>query len=381
MAVRWPAGIRSAGVSCGIKPGGELDLGIVSAERPVRWAGTFTQSGAAAAPVLWSRSLLGRPVQAVVVNSGNANACTGAAGAEAVARTADAAAAALGCSPEEVAVASTGPIGVTLPLTNVLGGLPIAARHLGDDTAAFADAILTTDTHPKVTRHAGAGFEVVGVAKGAAMLAPNMATMLAFVATDADVDGVTLQSALTRAVRDTFDRVDVDGCQSTNDSVFLLASGAGAAAGEDELLGPLTAVCAGLAEQMVRDAEGGTRLVRIAVDGASDEAAAETLARAVAHSVLWRAAVYGGDPNWGRVVAALGAADPKLEPERVTVALGDEVVFAAGEPCGSLTAAADALAAGEVVVACRVGDGPGRAEILTTDLSPEYVTLNAGGMS
>ncbi|MDQ3914412.1 MAG: bifunctional glutamate N-acetyltransferase/amino-acid acetyltransferase ArgJ [Actinomycetota bacterium] len=381
MAVRWPDGVRSAGVSCGIKAPEDLDLGVVALDRPGAWAATFTQSGAAAAPVVWSRSLLGGDLRAIVVNSGNANACTGAAGAAAVEATARAAAAELSCSPREVAVASTGPIGVPLPLPKVLRGLPSAAQHLGDDTDEFARAILTTDTHPKVARRRGRGFKVTGVAKGAAMLAPNMATMLAFVATDAAVDVVTLQSALGRAVRETFDRVDVDGCQSTNDSVFLLASGTAADAAEDDLLEPLTAVCSDLAEQMVRDAEGGSRLARIRVTGAEDEAACEVLARSVARSALWRAALHGGDPNWGRVVAALGASDPKLELERVTVAIGDATVFHAGEPGGSLDAAADALRADEVVVSCRVGDTPYAAEVLTTDLSPEYVTLNAGGMS
>lgn len=381
MAVTWPAGFRSSGVSCGIKPGGEPDLGVLAADRPVPWTGTFTQSGAAAAPVLWSRTLIGGRLRAVVVNSGNANACTGAAGVEAVEASARAVAGHLSCGPHEVAVASTGPIGVPLPLAELLRGVPAATTCLEADATAFSQSILTTDTHPKVAHREGRGFEVVGVAKGAAMLAPNMATMLAFVATDAAVDGVALQSALGRAVRKTFDRVDVDGCQSTNDSVFLLASGAAAAPAEDELLEPLTEVCADLARQMVRDAEGGSKLVRIGVSGAEDEAAAEALARGVARSALWRAALHGGDPNWGRVVAALGASDPKLELERLSVALGSEVVFDGGEPRGSLTAAADALAADEVVVSCRVGDGPGAAAFLTTDLSPEYVTLNAGGMS
>jgi glutamate N-acetyltransferase/amino-acid N-acetyltransferase len=381
MAVTWPSGIRSSGVACGIKGAGDLDLGLLALDRPAAWAGTFTQSGAAAAPVLWSRSLLGGELRAVVVNSGNANACTGPAGAEAVAATAHAAAAELGCAPEEVAVASTGPIGVPLPLPKLLDGVPSAVERLDHDTAPFAQAILTTDTHPKVARREGAGFEVVGVAKGAAMLAPNMATMLAFVATDAAVDGVTLRSALARAVRTTFDRVDVDGCQSTNDSVFLLASGTAAAPANDELLDALTAVCADLAEQMVRDAEGGSKLVRVEVCGAEDETDAEGRARSVARSALWRAAVHGGDPNWGRVAAALGAGDAKLDLDDVTIAIGSEVVFASGAPAGSLAAAAEEMAADEVVVSCRVGHGPGSAEILTTDLSPEYVTLNAGGMS
>jgi glutamate N-acetyltransferase/amino-acid N-acetyltransferase len=175
--------------------------------------------------------------------------------------------------------------------------------------------------------------------------------------------------------------VDVDGCQSTNDSVILLSSGTAAPIGESALLAAVSEVCADLAEQMVRDAEGGSRLVRIRVTGTRDESAAAGLAHAVAQSALWRAAVHGGDPNWGRVVAALGAADPGMDLAGVTLSIGPEVVFEAGEPAGSLEAAARALAAAEVTVVCRVGHGTAEAEVLTTDLSPEYVKLNAGGMS
>ncbi|HEX2196564.1 MAG TPA: bifunctional glutamate N-acetyltransferase/amino-acid acetyltransferase ArgJ [Actinomycetota bacterium] len=381
MAVTWPAGVRSSGVAAGIKDAGQADLGIVALDEPGAWAGTFTRSGAAAAPVVWSRSLLGGPLQAVVVNSGNANACTGAAGRAAVEETVRATAAALGCAERSVAVASTGPIGIPLPVAKVLHGIPSAVQHLSSGVGDFARAILTTDTRPKVAARSRDGFEVVGVAKGAAMLAPNMATMLAFVATDARCDAGALQDLLTKAVRTTFDRVDVDGCQSTNDSVFLLSSGDAGPADPRELATAVAEVCADLAEQMVRDAEGGSRLVRVRVTGADDEATAERLARGVAASALWRAAVYGGDPNWGRVVAALGAADPRLDLSRVTLSIGPEEVFRGGEPAGSLAAAAAAMADGDVTVSCVVGDAPVAVEVLTSDLSPAYVTLNAGGMS
>ena len=381
MAVTWPAGVRSSGVAAGIKESGEADLGIVALDAPGAWAGTFTRSGAAAAPVVWSRGLLGGRLSAIVVNSGNANACTGAAGESAVVETVSAVAAELGCDARSVAVASTGPIGVPLPVAKVLHGVPSAAQHLSPDVAPFSRAILTTDTRPKVARRAGDGFEVVGVAKGAAMLAPNMATMLAFLATDAACEAATLQRVLTRAVTTTFDRIDVDGCQSTNDSVYLLSSEAAGPVDERTLGACVTGVCADLAEQMVRDAEGGSRLVRVRVSGAGDDATAETLARAVASSALWRAAVYGGDPNWGRVVAALGAADPGLDLANVTLSIGPVEVFRAGEPAGSLNAAAAAMTNGDVTVACRVGDTSVEVEVLTSDLSPEYVTLNAGGMS
>ena len=379
MSVTWPDGVEASGVVAGIKPAGP-DLGLIALSSPAPWAGTFTRSGAAAAPVAWSRNLLGRPLRAIVVNSGNANACTGAAGAAAVSETADAAAGALGCAPEEVAIASTGPIGVRLPVDKVTGALPEAVASLSNDVAPFAGAILTTDTRTKVSRRGGDGFEVVGVAKGAAMLAPNMATMLAFLATDAAAAPDDLQGVLNDAVRTTFDRISVDACQSTNDSVFLVSSGTGGPAG-GELRDRVRDVCADLAEQMVRDAEGGSRLVRVRVAGARDETHAVALARGVAESALWRAAVHGADPNWGRIVAALGAADPRLDLSGVAISIGAETVFHAGEPVGSLEEAAAAMSAGDVVVSCRVGDSPTEVELLTADLSPAYVELNAGGMS
>ena len=381
VTVTWPAGVGSSGVASGIKPSGEADLGVIALAAPAPWAGTFTRSGAAAAPVSWSRSLLGRPLRAIVVNSGNANACTGAAGENAVADTAAAAAIELGCSPEEIAVASTGPIGVRLPVDKILHGLTGALAHVSDDVTPFAEAILTTDTRSKVSRRSGDGFEVVGVAKGAAMLAPNMATMLAFLATDAAAAPDDLQRVLTSSVRTTFDRISVDACQSTNDSVFLVASGAAGDVPTPELQRCVAEVCGDLAEQMVRDAEGGSRLVRIRVAGARTEAHGEALARGVAASALWRAAVHGADPNWGRIVAALGALDPRLDLGDVAVSIGSETVFRAGEPVGSLANAAQAMSAGDVVVSCIVGGAATEVELLTTDLSPEYVKLNAGGMS
>jgi glutamate N-acetyltransferase/amino-acid N-acetyltransferase len=205
-----------------------------------------------------------------------------------------------------------------------------------------------------------------------------MATMLAFLVTDAALPPAELQAALQRAVARSFDRICIDACESTNDSVFLLSTGTvptdGAAFGDSLEIG-----CRELAEQMARDAEGGTKLVRITVEGAAGEAAAASLGRAVAASALWRAAVHGGDPNWGRVLAALGAADRDLNLSVVELAIGDECVFAGGAPAGSLDAAAKEMAGDEILVSCVVGDGPGTAEILSSDLSPEYVTLNAYG--
>ena len=381
MALTWPDGIRSSGLACGIKDSGASDLGLLVVDEPSAWAGTFTKNGAAAACVEWSRSLLGSPLRAVVVNSGNANACTGPEGAEAVRTTARAAAASLGCDEHEVGIASTGPIGVPLPVDRIVDAIGAAAGSLAPSPDALAEAIMTTDTTPKTATASVGGCSIVGVAKGAAMLAPNMATMLAFIATDAPLDALALQPALNHAVKQSFDRISVDACESTNDSVFLLSSGRGPAVDEQDFAGALAEVCRGLAEQMVRDAEGGSKLVRIRIAGAEDEDVAAALGKSVAASALWRAAVHGADPNWGRVLAALGAVDRKLSLDEVQVSIGDHLVFDGGRPSGDLTAAAAAMQGNEFTIACRVGEADVSVEILTTDLSPDYVVLNAGGMS
>ena len=375
--MRWPSGIRSAGVAGGIKPEG-LDIGVLVADRPVAWAGMFTRNAAAAAPVLWSRSRLGSKVRALVVNSGNANACTGTPGTDAVAATAHAAAASLGCEADEILIASTGPIGVQLPVAKLLGALPGAIASAGEEPTTFTEAILTTDTGPKTSEAAAGSATVVGVAKGAAMIAPNMATMLAFLATDARLDDDELNSHLRSAVGRSFDRISVDACESTNDSVFLMSTGE-VEVGSDAFASAVLAVCKDLAEQIVRDAEGATKVLRIQIEGAASEAAAVALGRAVAASDLWRAAVHGRDPNWGRVAAALGSVERGLDMGLLEISIGPELVFGRGEPCGSLDVAAKAMGEPELTISCVVGDGAGAAEILSADLSEDYVTLNAEG--
>jgi glutamate N-acetyltransferase/amino-acid N-acetyltransferase len=376
VAVIWPLGVSSAGVASGIKSGGDLDLGLLVADRRADWAGTFTRNAAAAACVYRNRQLLGHPARAVVVNSGNANACTGTAGEAAVEATAAAAARTLGCAPQEVLVASTGLIGVPLDVGRLIDALPAAIESLSGDPEPFATSILTTDTTTKMSRARAGDAEILGVAKGAAMLAPNMATMLAFLATDAAGDPASLQQGLRRAVEVTFNRICVDACESTNDSVICLATGRVPTEG-GALADALVAVCASLAEQIARDAEGAARLVRVGIEGAPDQNVAAALGRAVASSALWRAAAHGADPNWGRILAALGSADRSLQPSSVSVAIGPELVFAHGEPVGSRSSARRALEADDVTVTCTVGEGSGRAEILSSDLSPDYVTLNA----
>lgn len=297
----------------------------------------------------------------------------------AVEATALAAAAAIGCEADEILVASTGPIGVQLPVERIRSVLPELHEGLSDDADAFSRSILTTDTRPKTSSLQLDGCTVAGVGKGAAMLAPNMATMLAFIVTDAALDHALLQECLSRAVARSFDRISVDACESTNDSVFLVSSGRGSSPDVTTFQVALERICRDLAEQMVRDAEGGSRLVRIQISGATHEDAAVELGRAVASSALWRAALHGADPNWGRVLAALGSVDRDLDVSSTSVSIGDVCVFAHGTPVGSLAAAAQEMEAPEVCIRCAVGPSDTFAEVLTTDLSPDYVTLNAAG--
>lgn len=378
MAVKWPGGVRSAGLGCGIKATGAPDLGIIVTDLPAVWAGTFTRNAAAAACIGWCRDA-DEEMRALVANSGNANACTGPAGPATVHATAGATAEVLGCSPREVLVASTGPIGVVLDPTPIVSSLPTAVAGLSSDPEPFARAIQTTDTTTKIAGYSH-GCEVLGVAKGAAMCAPGMATMLAFIATDAVVGRSALSDIVSDAVDATFNRLSIDACESTNDSVFCMATGR-RSVDETVLAAGIASVCRELAYAIATDAEGATKLVRIYVTGARDDAHAALLGRSVAASALWRAALHGADPNWGRILAALGAADRTLQIDACRVAIGPEVVFDRGAPAGSLEAAAKAMSADEVSVHCLVGEGSGAAEILTSDLSPEYVTLNATGTS
>jgi glutamate N-acetyltransferase / amino-acid N-acetyltransferase len=379
--MRWPAGVLSAGVCCGIKSDGSSDLGLLVFDEPTEWIGTFTSNAAAAAPVLWSRGLTGHPVRGLVVNSGNANACTGSRGDAATRLTAQAAARSLECSAEEILVASTGPIGIPLPVEKVMSGIPKALGELSPEPEPFAKAILTTDRSIKMSASSAGNARVMGVGKGAAMLAPNMATMLGFIVTDAAASRAVLESCLQDAVERSFNRISVDACQSTNDSLILFSTASERDVDAERLATGIEDVCGDLAEQMVRDAEGGSRLVRIVVEGATSEARAVELGHSIAASVLWRAAAHGGDPNWGRIVAAMGSADTSLDLTRLTLRIGDEVLFDRGEPNGSLETAAKWMDSDEFTVTCGLGVGEESAVVLTSDLSEEYVSLNAEGTS
>ncbi|HJW60639.1 MAG TPA: bifunctional glutamate N-acetyltransferase/amino-acid acetyltransferase ArgJ [Actinomycetota bacterium] len=402
LGVTAAAGFGAAGVSCGLKQSAAPDLALVVGDPGTVAAGVFTTNQVVAAPVVWSRDRLAGSADArvVVLNSGNANACTGPAGPAAVLATVERAAAELGCRAEQVLVCSTGVIGVPLDVARVTDGVAKAAGALDRSGGpAAAEAIRTTDTVAKQagTRVAG-GATVGGMAKGAAMLAPDLlvagahATMLAVLTTDAVAEPAVLRAALAAGTATTFNRITVDGAQSTNDTVLLLASGAsGARPDPGDLAGAVRAVCHDLAGQMLADAEGGTKVVSVQVGGAAGEVEALAVARRVADSPLVKAAVYGGDPNWGRVLQAAGTAGVGFDPgmARLEVAGGPGaagieppagplervLLVSQGRPTGADASAA--MAAREVEVRLHLGGTGPWAEVRTSDLTPEYVRLNS----
>lgn len=377
MSVTAAGGFLAGGVACGIKAGGIPDLALVDARHPVPAAAVFTSNTAAAPPVhLSRRHVADGSARAVVLNSGCANAATGRAGMEAAERTASAVAARLGCRPSDVIVCSTGPIGDVVPVAQIEEGL-VRMELTADGGAEAATAILTTDSRPKQEQIETGGYRVGGMAKGAGMLRPDMSTMLAVVTTDAVVSAPALQEALSRAVNRSFNSLDIDGCESTNDTVVMLTSGASGIRPDEEQFGAaVEEVCRRLARQMAEDAEGATRVVTIDVTGATDEETALLFARAVADSALVRASFFGADPNWGRVVAALGTTRLPLDLSAVSVAYEGVVVAHDGIDAG---ADHDRLAEkldGDFTVSVSVGAGPGHCSLLTTDLTPDYVRFN-----
>jgi glutamate N-acetyltransferase/amino-acid N-acetyltransferase len=382
VSVTGPQGFRAAGVTAGIKANGRPDLALVVNDGPeFTAAGVFTRNKVKAAPVLWSQQVVSTgTLRAVVLNSGGANACTGPEGFQTAHATAEKAAELLGCGAIDIAICSTGLIGAQLPRETVLAGVDKAAGAL-ESTAeaglAAATAIMTTDTVPKEARHVDeAGWSVGGLTKGAGMIAPSMATMLSVVTTDAVVDAATLEESLRAAVRVSFDRLDVDGSMSTNDTVLALASGAsGVAPAPAALTAAFTAVCKDLAKQMQADAEGVTKRILVRVTGAASEDDAVTVARTVARDSLVKTALFGSDPNWGRVAAAAGYADADLDPEKLDVTINGALLCAGGVAAGDRTAAD--LSGEDILVEVSLGLGDGVAEILTTDLSHAYVEENS----
>ncbi len=379
MTVTSPLGFRAAGVAAGIKESGSPDVAVVVNDGPgTAAAGVFTSNRVKAAPVLWSQQVVaGGSVRAVVLNSGGANACTGPAGFQDTHRTAEHLAALLQTGAGEVAVCSTGLIGERLPLGRLLAGVTAATGQASAEGGlTAADAIRTTDTVPKTTRQRGNGYQIGGMAKGAAMLAPALATMLVILTTDADLAPADLDTALREAVRTTFDRLDTDGCMSTNDTVLLLASGAaGTTPDPAEFTSLLTVACADLATQMQGDAEGASKAITIEIVGAASEPDAVEAGRAIARCNLLKCAIHGEDPNWGRVLAAVGTTSATFEPDQLSVAINGVWVCKAGAP-GEDRSAVD-LGPRAVTITVDLSAGPYAATIKTTDLTAEYVHENS----
>ncbi|GER24201.1 arginine biosynthesis bifunctional protein ArgJ [Zafaria cholistanensis] len=383
LGVTAPAGFRAAGVAAGLKASGKPDLALVVNDGPLRHAAAvFTSNRVAAAPVHWSRQAVsdGR-ADAVVLNSGGANACTGALGFQNTHATAEHVAQVLGVSSGDVLVCSTGLIGEQLPMDKLLPGVDAAAAQLGtgsgfDGGSAAAAAIMTTDTVSKQSGFAGTGYSIGGMAKGAGMLAPGLATMLVVLTTDAVVEPAALEAALRGATRVSFDRADSDGCMSTNDTVILLASGAsGAVPDPDEFAAGLTTVCTDLALQLIRDAEGASHDITIRTFNAASEADAEEVGRAVARSNLFKTAIFGQDPNWGRVLSAVGTTKAAFEPENLNVWMNGVQVCRSGG-VGEDRSLVD-LSGREVLVEIDLAAGGAEASIWTNDLTHDYVHENS----
>jgi len=386
VSITAPKGFVAAGLACGIKASGAADLALVATDdgRPVPAAGVFTQNLAAAAPVAVSRAHLGATggmASAVIVSSGNANAATGERGvadAELMcARVGDG----LGVSGAGVLICQTGLIGIPLPMAPIMAGIPklVAARAAGSNAAEqAATAIMTTDGVRKEVVVEGRGLTVGGMAKGAAMLAPNMATMLAVLTTDAACDPPALQAALARAVDGTFNRLTIDGCTSTNDSVVVLANGrAGSPKDPDAVADALTEACSALAYSMAGDAEGGSRVVHVVVTGAVSDDEAHRAARKVADSNLVKCSLNGEDPYWGRVASELGSAGVTFEMGLVEIGYGDTVVCRGGVAVEHDDKAVRVhMAQPQVEIRCHLGLGDGRAAVLTADLGHGYIDEN-----
>jgi glutamate N-acetyltransferase/amino-acid N-acetyltransferase len=379
VSVTAPQGFRAAGVTAGLKSSGDPDVAVVVNDGPDKSAAAvFTTNRFPAAPVQWSRQVLqtGR-LTAVVLNSGGANACTGSAGFQDTHATAEHLAAELGIGAIDVAVASTGLIGVRLPMEKLLAGVTDAVKGLSDDGgAAAARAIMTTDSVPKTTVQRGNGWTIGGIAKGAGMLAPSLATMLVVLSTDAAVDASVLQPALEAATGVSVERVDSDGCLSTNDTVIVMANGAsGVTPDPTEFTAALTAAATDLAMQLLADAEGSTKDIAITVGNAATVADAVTAGRACARNNLLKTALFGNDPNWGRVLAAIGTTDAAFEADQVDVTINGVTVCRGGS-IGDPREGVD-LTGREITIDVDLRAGTEQATIWTNDLSIAYVHENS----
>lgn len=376
--MKLPQGFRSASIAAGLKSTGALDLTLIENQGPeFKAAAVFTTNKVVAAPVIWSRQVAkGEIVRAVVLNSGGANACTGPQGFADTHMTAEHVGQLLGVSPGEVIVCSTGLIGELLPMSKIIAGLDSIAPVLDDmGLQTSAQAIMTTDSVPKIATAAFDGAEFAGIAKGAGMLAPALATMLSVIMTDAVVSDKA-QEIFQRATDRTYNRIDSDGCTSTNDTVLFMSSGAsGVVVSDHDLEKILMSVCGSLAEQLIADAEGSTKTVAIKVLNASSEKDAVEVGRACARNNLLKAAIFGGDPNWGRVLAAVGTADANMDPLAIDVKLNGVQVCTNSSPDADKSSVNFEARLVEIEIDLKIGSAS--ATIMTNDLTHDYVHENS----
>jgi glutamate N-acetyltransferase/amino-acid N-acetyltransferase len=391
--ITLPKGFRAAGVTCGIKPSGKPDLAMIAGDKDCSAAIVTTQNQIVGAPIQWVRSILPKgagKVRGFVINSGCSNVCTGKRGLRDAETMAKRTAAVLGTTPEKVLVASTGVIGQPLPMEKIKDGIAAAGGQLstrGDETVM--QAIMTTDTRPKTavvqTRIAGKAVTVAGMAKGAGMIAPSMATMIAPITTDLAISPTLLRKALRDTVHTTFNAVTIDSDTSTSDIVAVLASGAAGnkrfkadSPAYRKFLAALREVCSELARAIAADGEGATRLIEVAVTGARSHEDAEAAAKSVADSPLFKTAVHGGDPNWGRIAMALGKSSAKVVAEKLNIRIGGVLIFSRGTGrTFDVPRVEKALQQHEVRIGVDLGLGKGKFTALTCDLSREYITINA----
>jgi glutamate N-acetyltransferase/amino-acid N-acetyltransferase len=377
--MKLPLGFQASGVIAGLKSSGALDLAVITNVGPTSTcAGVFTTNKMKAAPVLWSQQIVtGGAIRAVVLNSGGANACTGPQGFADTHKTAEHLAEELQISSSEVAVCSTGLIGEFLPMDKLMRGMSQAVSNLSDTGLLdAATAIMTTDTHPKIASVEKYGVTVTGIAKGAGMLAPSLATMLSVIMTDAILPPQNIQEIFTSIVDNSYNRIDSDGCTSTNDTVLLLGSGSsGKALSEDQVEEMLLEVSSSLALQLIQDAEGHTKVVSIEVIGALSESDAVEVGRACARNNLLKCALFGGDPNWGRILAAVGTADAEFDPYNLDVSLNGIMVAKSSAP-GEDRTLVD-LSKKEISIVIDLKMGSASATIHTNDLSHDYVHENS----
>jgi glutamate N-acetyltransferase/amino-acid N-acetyltransferase len=376
--MKLPQGFVGAATAAGLKSSGATDLTLIVNQGPSSWASAvFTTNQVIAAPVIWSKEVIkGSSVRAVVLNSGGANACTGPRGFQDTHQSAEHVASLLQFSSSEIFVCSTGMIGEFLPMKKIINGINSVAADLSNESLLdCAQAIMTTDSVPKISTVNLAGTQMSGIAKGAGMLAPALATMLSVIMTDAVVPDCA-ERIFQEIIEKTFNRIDSDGCTSTNDTILLMSSGAsGVALDDDQLTAMLQEVCTSLADQLIADAEGSTRTIHINVMNAKTEQDAVNVARACARNNLLKAAIFGGDPNWGRVLAAVGTADAYMDPLTIDVSLNGVAVCVSSAPAADKTLVSfdDRL----VLIEINLNVGSDSATVQTNDLSHAYVHENS----